>query len=299
MRALSELTAWWFAPAPPQRLAALRIAIGAFALIYLIAQLPELAGIAALPPGRFAPVGVVHVLVAPLPVALALAIAIGTAVALLAFVAGFAYRWTAPLAAVGLLWTTTYRSSWGQVFHTENLLVLHVIALACAPAADAWAARRTRPAAPSAGYGWPIKLLVALTAVTYVLAAIAKLRLAGLHWLDGGLLRDQVAIDNLRKAVLGDRIGRLALPLLEHPAAFAVVAIATVVVELGAPLALCGGRIAWTWAGAAWGFHVGVWLAMNIVFPYPLFGIAFAPLFAIERVIEVPREWRTAGRRFT
>jgi len=32
------------------------------------------------------------------------------------------------LAALALLWTLTYRNAWGQIFPTENLLVLHVIA---------------------------------------------------------------------------------------------------------------------------------------------------------------------------
>jgi hypothetical protein len=36
--------------------------------------------------------------------------------------------------ALLLLWVTTYRNSWGQVFHTENLMVLHVV-LAVSPAA--------------------------------------------------------------------------------------------------------------------------------------------------------------------
>ena len=33
---------------------------------------------------------------------------------------------------------TTYRSSFGMIFHTENLWVVHVALLATAPAADAW-----------------------------------------------------------------------------------------------------------------------------------------------------------------
>ena len=41
-----------------------------------------------------------------------------------------AYRVTAPLAALGMLWVTAYRNSWGMVFHTENLLVIHLAVLA-------------------------------------------------------------------------------------------------------------------------------------------------------------------------
>ena len=283
---------WWFAPAPPERLAALRIAIGAFALIYVISQLPELRALAALPAAQFQPVGLVRLIGHPLDGATTLAIAVATCALLAAFVGGAAYRWTAPLAALGMLWTLSYRNAWGQVFHIENLMVLHVIALACTPAADAWALGRRPPVPPAAGYGWAIKLLVALTAATYLIAGIAKLRVGGLHWLDGTVLRDQVAVDNLRKAVLGDELGSLALPLLRHPGLFALLAVFTLAVELGAPLALAGGKIARTWATAAWAFHLGVVLVMNIVFVYPLFGLALLPIFEPERVICRIREWR-------
>jgi hypothetical protein len=46
-------------------------------------------------------------------------------------------------------------------------------------------------------------------------------------------------------------------------------------IELGAPLALLGGRTARIWAWAAWSFeafHVGVVLAMNVWSPHPLTG---------------------------
>jgi hypothetical protein len=273
---------WWFAPMPAERLAMLRILIGSYALVYLIARMPELAAIAQLPAAQFAPVGIVRVTAQPLAPTIVLAIAIATAACLVAFVAGFRYRVAAPLAAAGLLWTLSYRSSWGMVFHTEDLLVLHVIALAIAPAADAWAVERSTPS--PAGYGWAVRLLAALTVTTYVLAGIAKLRLAGVAWLDGDTLRDQIAIDNLRKALFGDPIAPLATPLLEHPASFVAIALATLAIELGAPVALAGGRIALAWAIAAWAFHAGVVLVMNVWFPYALFGLAFAPLLPVERL---------------
>ena len=110
----------------------------------------------------------------------------------------------------------------GQVFHTENLLVLHVIALALAPAADP--GDRSPPEGRGATAG-AVKLLAALTVATYVLAGIAKLRIAGVAWLDGEQLRNQIAIDNLRKALLGAAIAPLATPLLDHPSAFAAVSV--------------------------------------------------------------------------
>ncbi|HEY6179026.1 MAG TPA: hypothetical protein VIX73_31450 [Kofleriaceae bacterium] len=404
---IGPLGRWWFAPAPAERLAALRIAVGAFATLWLIGRLTELAAVASGPESQFAPVGAIGVLKAPLPPGVAIAIAVATIALLAAFTAGVGYRvvaplaaagalWTlsyrsswgmvfhtdnlvvlhlialacapaadawalggrgpappreaghgwaikllaaltcatyvvagiaklrlagldwldgdqlrnqiaidhvrkallggatAPLAAAGALWTLSYRSSWGMVFHTDNLVVLHLIALACAPAADVWALGGRSPAAGDAGYGWAIKLLAALTCATYLVAGIAKLRLAGLDWLDGDQLRNQIAIDNLRKLLLGGATAPLAAPLVGHRGALAVLSITTLAIELGAPLALLGGRVARLWALAAWLFHAGVILAMYVWFPYPLSGVAFLPLIDAERWIGWPvRRWRS------
>jgi len=297
---------WWFAPAPPERLAALRIAIGTFAVIWMIARLPEVLAVTRLPATVFEPVGVVrvvHVLGAPLPAIAVVAVALATVGLLIAFTAGLGYRVTAPLAAIGLLWTLSYRNSWGMVFHTENLLVLHVIALAAAPAADAWTLRGgAGRGAPAAGYGWAIKLLAAITCAAYLLAGIAKLRLAGMAWIDGDQLRNQIAVDNLRKALFGGFVAPLARFVVSHPDGLVALSVLTLVIELGAPLALLGGRVARLWAWGAWGFHVGVVLAMNVWFPYPLAGIAFLPLAEAERpvgwLVGWPvRWWRSRGMR--
>ncbi len=287
---------WFFASAPAERLAALRIAIGAYALVWVIARAPELVAVARLGRWQFDPTGVARLLDAPLPGNVVLAVALATIALLVAFTLGIAYRYSGPLAAIALLWTLTYRNSWGLPFHTENLLVLHVLALACAPAADAWALGRPGPP-PAAGYGWAIRLLAMLTAATYVMAGVAKLRLGGLAWLDGELLGNQIAIDNLRKALLGAPTAVFATPLLEHRDALTIVSVVTLVVELGAPLVLLHRRIAAMWALAAWGFHVGVVLVMNIWFPYPLFGFAYLPLFEVEGV--VPWLRRNSRRRAT
>ena len=100
-------------------------------------------------------------------------------------------------------------------------------------ARSAAGARRPRPA--TAGRS---SCSIALTAATYLLAGIAKLRIAGLGWIDGELLRNQIAVDNLRKALLGDFIAPLATPFLDHPSAFTAFCALTLALELGAPLAL-------------------------------------------------------------
>jgi hypothetical protein len=147
---VKRLTDWWFAPAPAERLAMLRIAIGTFALAWVGLRMSEIYAVAQLPTG-FKPVGLVGILDEPLPPEVVLAIALATVVLLAAFTLGVAYRVVAPIAAIALTWTLCYRNSWGIPFHTENLLVLHVIALSIAPAADVWALgpRRTPPTPPA------------------------------------------------------------------------------------------------------------------------------------------------------
>ncbi len=284
---MRRLAAWWFAPGPAVRLAAVRILVGGFALAWLVGRLPELLAVARLPAASWHPTGVTRLLAGPLPEGVVVAAAGLTCALLVGVVVGAWYRVTAPAAAVLLLGVLTYRSSWGMVFHTENLLVLHLLALAAAPAADAWAwdARGGARPAPAAGWGWPLKLLTALTVFTYVLAGIAKLRLAGWGWLDGEQLRNQIAIDNLRKALLGDGVAPLGRLFLEHPAGFAVFSVLTLVLELGAPVALVGPRLARGFAATAWSFHLGVVLLMNIWFVYPLAGIAYASMLPVERPV--------------
>lgn len=279
---------WFFAPAPAERLAAIRILVGLFAFGWVTARLVEFHRVASLPSG-FHPYGLARVVEAPLDPAIVLVIGIATSVLLALFILGVAYRVLAPIAAIALTFTLSYRNSWGMPFHTENLLVLHVIALSIAPAADVWALGPKRTS--STGYGWPLKLILALTASTYVLAGIAKLRISGIDWIDGETLRNHIAIDNLRKLLFGDPTAPLATLLLEHPGVLAVFSVMSLVIELGAPIALVHQRLGRWWAAGAWGFHAGVVLLMNIWFPYPLFGFAFLALFPVERPLSRVREW--------
>jgi hypothetical protein len=291
---VARIDGWWRMPAPGTRLAALRILVGGFALVYLVIRAPHLASFTDFHDSQFAPVGIVGLLLdSPLPdSAVRLAVAFAAAAGL-AFVAGWKFRISGPLFALSLLWVLTYRNSWGQVFHTENILVLHVIVLALSPAADALSAdARGRDVPPDdARYGWPVRLMCVATVLTYFIAGQTKLRIAGLDWLTSDTLRNYIAYDNLRKIELGDVHSPLGAELVSHGWLFPPLAAATLAVELGAPLALLSHRIARWWALAAWVFHVGVFAVMWIVFPYPLLGVAFAPFFAVERIrVPVPRQ---------
>lgn len=280
------LSGFWYPPTPPERLASLRILIGTFGLVYTTVRAPYLADFSRFGPADFAPVGPVAVLSAPLPAAavftlVALAIASGVG-----FVLGWRFRVTGPLHAAALLWVLSYRNSWGMVFHTENLLVLHVLVLGLGRSADALSldARRER-GDPNGRYGWPVMLMCTITAGAYVLAGIAKLRNSGLDWITTDILRNYIAYDNLRKIGLGDVHSPLGGMLVAHGWVFPPLALFTEILELAAPVALFGRRLAAWWCGLMWSFHLGVLAVMAIFFPYQLLGFAYLPFFRAERLL--------------
>ncbi|WP_437783403.1 HTTM domain-containing protein [Sorangium sp. So ce1097] len=302
-RLLDRLDRAFFAEAPAERLAIVRLLVGGFALVYLCVRAVHLQRVGHLPPEGFRPIGVISVLSAPLPL-WAVRGLIGAAIAAgAAFVAGYRFRVSGPLFGALLLWVLSYRNSWGMVFHTENLLVLHVIALGLAAAADAYSldARRAGalsasapPPAPHGRYGWPLRLLCAITVTSYFIAGVTKLRNSGLDWALSDILRNYVAYDNVRKIALGDTHSPLGGALVRYGFLFPPLALASLAMELCAPLALFSRRIAVVFCGAAWLFHLGVLLTMAILFPYPLLGIAFAGFFELEKMRDLRRPRRAA-----
>ena len=58
MNPAARFAAWYFAPAPAERLASLRLLIGGFGVVYLIARAPALAPFTRLLPSSFTPIGV-------------------------------------------------------------------------------------------------------------------------------------------------------------------------------------------------------------------------------------------------
>lgn len=272
--------------APAERLAALRILVGAFAGVYVLARLPGFLSPLAQPARSFAPVGAAHLLSAPMPAWALYALLALTVASSVGFVLGWRFRASGPLFAASLLLLTSYRNSFGMVFHTENLFVLHVAVLAFTDAAAAWsfdARRNPEPPAPDRRYGWAIVLLSTVTVMAYLLAGVAKLRVTGASWAVGEVLRNHIAHDNLRKLLLGDGYSPIGGWLLRFPWLFPPFAALSLLLELLAPLALLGRRLGKAFAYAAFSFHLGVLLLMWILFPYPLSTIAFLSFFEPER----------------
>lgn len=277
-----------------RRLAALRIAICGYATVWTAARAPHLIDTIDFDPRRLDPVGPLAWIDRPLPAMLVIAVVVLTPAVGIAATLGWRYRITAPLLALGFLFLTTYRNSWGQIFHTENLASLHLIVLAVAPADRHWALHRRSPDHSSTSGGWAVETMAVMTVCTYFVAGVAKLRIGGWAWVDGDVLLHQVSFDNARKDIIGDRSSPFAPILVEQAWMTGPAAWASMVVELGAPLVLLGNRLARWWCGAAWLFHVAILVLMAILFPYHLLGIALAPLLPLEQVFDRATAW--AGR---
>jgi HTTM domain len=283
---------WLFSAAPPERLAVLRILVGAFSVVYLLVRLPAFLALADTSAERFDPVGVLVLLDGPLPDAalralLALALALG-----LAFTAGLWFRVTGPAFALGLLVLGTYHSSWGQLLHFENLMVLQVLIVGLARSADVLSVDARRYPSihpPDIRYGWPVRLAALVTVVTYVLAGLSKLRIGGIDWAFGDTLRNHVAYSAARLDLLGGTPSPIGERLVASAWLFPPLAAASILIELSAPVALIGGRIRTCWVAAAWLLHAGIAALMFVVFPYPLFLVAFAPFYRLERLIRSSR----------
>ncbi len=275
------------ATAPPERLAMLRILTGSFTLVYMVVRLPVFVQLTERESG-FDGVGAVAPLGAPVPDAVILVAIAVTLASGAAYTLGWRFRLLGPVFAVGFLALGSYRSSWGQLLHFENLVALHLIVVSLAPAADRWSldarAGRRPTDREATAYGWPIALAALIVVITYVITGLAKLRYGGVEWIVGDTLRNHVAYSAARLRLLGGDASPVARWAVRASWAWTPAAAFAILVELAAPVALLGGRIRTAWVVAVWLLHAGIAATMLIVFPYPLFLVAFAPFYRVERL---------------
>ncbi len=279
----TRVAARWLAPVPRRRLQLVRSATCTYAVLFSAGRSVYLWHAGHLSVARWAPLGVLGGMARPLPgwsvVLVWLAVLVSGTLA----AAGRALRVTLPALAAGFLLVSTYGNSWGQLFHTEHLVTLHLVALAGAALLAEAPEQRLTTTGHDAVSGWPLRLMTALTALTYLIAGVAKLRLGGWAWLDGDALRHQVAYDNIRKDLVGSVSSPVAGWALAHAGWWWLIGAGTIVVEVGAPLAVLWRPLRRAWAVAAWLFHLGIVALMAIVFLYPATGVAYLSMFEVER----------------
>ena len=243
--------------------------------------------------GTWQPVGVLTVLSGPLPNfllwilwalslagALQLAARVRSSLPTTSLLARTMW-WAGPVALVILL---SHRSSGGQILWFDILPVLHVVAIAAA--GIRFDAIRS---------GWAMRLAALMTTITYVLAGVAKLRLGGTAWIAEGALERHIVWAATRLDVLGGTPSPVAAPLVDLGLASVPLALAVVVIELSAPVALFSRRFAWGWSIAAWSMHLFIAITLFVLFHWPLFGVAFAPLVLLHRRGESERAQVSPG----
>ncbi len=271
--------------ASPTAPALLRLAVGGYHLWHVGRRRSLYRGVHRTATESFDPVGAARVLKQPLPPRVADALLDASLVTGALFTAGIAHRVTGPLHSALQTWNFSYRNSWSMVFHHENTLVLHTMVLGAAPAADALSVdalvrdRTPLPDRRSWMYGATPAVMNGAVTLTYLLAGLAKLAGDdGLRWAGGASMRSQVAVDALRKEMLGEPANPLLRVLGPRTGAFAVMAAGSLVLELAAPLALADRRLGWLFAAGAFAMHWGIKVIMRITFPYHLSGVLYLPL---------------------
>jgi hypothetical protein len=294
----------WFVPERPTRLAAIRIFVGIFALVYVLATWDVLVDTAGSDPRLFAPVGIVKLLDKPLDPDI-FGYLLKAVVALnVLFVLGARHRFTGPLFALSLLGVLTYRASWSTIEHDAHLLCLHVLVLGFTPAAnalsfDSWTRSRLGSKFPEFGawkfvtneedwrFGWPVRLLCAATVLVYLIPGLAKvLGPVGAAWDHGSVLRGLILYDGIQAEMLGDGASAVASMITAsiYPALLTALGVAVLIIELGAPLVLLKARAARVWCGLIWVLHVALLVVMGTAFPYQLSLVAFVPFFPVEKL---------------
>lgn len=292
----------WFPAMPAARLAVIRIIVGLFAFVYVAQRLSMFLEMNGNDPFYFKPLGAVWWLAEPLSLGALKALLTATLLANAAFIAGWRFRLTGPLFSVLLLILLCYRNSWTMIYHSDNAMVVHVLILGFTAAADAWSvdswSHRPSPSTTNHWrYGWPVQLLSAVTLSSYFVSGIAKLAgELGWGWISGESLRSQVAVDAIRKALLGETPPELAFSLYPHLWLFTLIGCLSMLTELLAPIGILHRRLGMFWAVNAFAMHWGILFVMGITFRYQLLGIIFLSFFPAERLAQ-PLERLLASRK--
>ncbi len=182
----------------------------------------------------------------------------------------FAAAWVALVVLGGL------QTSAGKVMHNDVLLVLAAAPFAVPTLVPGGGARLVA--------GWQHRTAMALVALGYLLAGLAKLRHSGLDW---------VVSDNLRWVLYsGARSSRSVLPGVARFVAdqlwlTIVIAAATLATEILFPLGLVWERARVALAAASVALHLGVFL---------LLGLDYSTWVAVVLVLFLPWQ-RWLGRR--
>ena len=262
------MSAWWFPAVPRSRVAILRTVVYAFVFVDVLVTTSWVPMHGYTPGELYQPLLIGRLLSLPTPTvalvrSIEVALLTSAALALLG-------RWPRLAGAATFLLYLEWMViafSYGKVNHDR---VAFLVALAVLPTIGA--AKRDDPTLDE-GAGWALRCIQVAVVLTYLLAALAKLRYGGIDWLNGATLLRGV----MRRGT------SLADPLVEHPWILHWAQHALVGFELSSPLLLVPGRVGRAMLVAAGIFHLVSWLALKITFlPHVICLLSFVALEGVR-----------------
>jgi hypothetical protein len=266
---------WWFEPMPLERWHAFRV------LIYLYVPIDVLtsrwvAHHGLVPKQWYQPLWFARALDIPAPTATGMAVATAGLLTLpLVAAAGKGRRVVGPLVALLYFYWCFVAFTYGKVDHDRVALIT---ALAVLPTV-AW-----RGTGSDARAGWALSMVQMSFVLTYFLAGVTKLLVAGPSWVTSTTIERAIA---RRGTILGD-------VLLHVPPLLIVMQFVILLWELTTPVMLLRNRLGRIYVYSAIAFHIASLIGITIYFRSHLICvIAFLPL---ERLWERLARRRSAAR---
>jgi predicted DCC family thiol-disulfide oxidoreductase YuxK len=180
--------------------------------------------------------------------------------------------------------------NFGKVNHNDAIVVIGLAIFAVSRCGDAWSldrAWRSGDLAPSAEYGWPVRLYQLMLTLVLFAAAVAKVRYSGMTWF---------LSDNLANTILAHRYTHLpptnlGLILAAQPVLCRVAAGAALVLEFSSPLLLVRSL---PWRMLLLGAIVSMMLGFGL-----MLGVLFVEYITLLLIFFLPWRWLGARMRST
>jgi hypothetical protein len=248
------LDRWLFAPETAGRLRLMRLLL-AVVIAYRLATGPA-AGLAGQPAALFRPVWLVAPLGQMPPVAVLVGIqVVGVVGAVLAAI-GWRERGTFLVACSSLLVLAALRASRGKIQHNDLPLVLVACVLAAAPVG-----LRLLDERRSAAWGWPVRTSLLVVTGIYFLTGFQKVVGSGPAWVLSDNMRNVMYAAPLTGKAPTDTV---SLFIADRPVLAHLVALATIVIELGAVVALVRPSLRPAYVVAVAVLHLSVYLTHGL-----------------------------------
>jgi hypothetical protein len=253
-RAVEVLDRFLFVPGPVGRVRTMRVLLAA--LIALRVGLGPYRGLAGQPEALFRPVWFLAGLPHMPSVGQIVAVQVVGVLAALLAVVGWRERWTFAVGWASLLVLGGLRASRAKIMHNDVLLLLVGAVIVLAPVGGRALDRRRRP-----DTGWPAQAALLVVGGAYFLTGFQKVVASGPAW----VISDNLRVVMYRAAGSGKApTDAVALFIADRAWLAHVLALATIVVELGGLAIWRWARLRpWYWLATA-GLHVGIYLTHGL-----------------------------------